>query len=157
MHFAKNECANALMHGSKSIGLAQAFILLAMYHNPAKRWEEERAYLYAGLATRSVVSSHSWWRYAHSPHRMAIDLNAHITPIIKPTASEKEQREILDRLRLWMICYETDWNMAAHYGKPASVKENHIIRTSDHFWRRSQFNLVVSSLWSYCKASTNEY
>jgi hypothetical protein len=52
MHFAKNECANALMHGLKSVGLAQAFILLAMYHNPAKRWEEERAYLYAGLAMR---------------------------------------------------------------------------------------------------------
>lgn len=52
MHYAKNECADALMHGPKSIGLAQAFMLLAMYHNPAKRFEEERGYLYAGLATR---------------------------------------------------------------------------------------------------------
>jgi hypothetical protein len=54
MHFAKNECANALMHGWKSVGLAQAFMLLAMYHNPARRWEEERPYVYAGLALRSA-------------------------------------------------------------------------------------------------------
>jgi hypothetical protein len=61
----------------------------------------------------------------------------------KPGATEREERDMLDRLRLWMICYETDWNMAAHYGKPASVKDNQIILTSDDFWRRSRYNLVV--------------
>jgi hypothetical protein len=74
---------------------------------------------------------------------IAIDLNLHITPVAKVNPTEKEEREVLDRLRLWMICYETDWNMAVHYGKPSSVKENQIIRTSDNFWLRSQYNLVV--------------
>lgn len=58
MHFALNECANALMHGWKCIELAQAFMLLTMYAHPAKRWEEERSYLYGGLAMRSVCSLH---------------------------------------------------------------------------------------------------
>jgi hypothetical protein len=56
--------------------------------------------------------------------RIAIDLNLHIQPIMKPNRTEKEEREVLDKLRLWMICFETDWNMAAHYGKPWSVNEN---------------------------------
>ena len=58
MHFALNECANALMHGWKCIELSQAFMLLTMYAHPAKRWEEERSYLYGGLAMRSVHSLH---------------------------------------------------------------------------------------------------
>lgn len=65
MHYAKNECADALMHGPKSIGLAQAFMLLAMYHNPAKRFEEERAYLYAGLATRYIHMNSHLVTHAH--------------------------------------------------------------------------------------------
>jgi hypothetical protein len=112
------------MHGFKSVELAQAFILLAFYSQPAKRWEEERGYVFGGLAMR-----------------MAIDLNVHITPTTQPR-SEKEEREQLNRLRLWMICFETDLNMAAHYGKPASLKENQIIRNSDSFYTRSEYVLV---------------
>jgi hypothetical protein len=59
-------------------------------------------------------------------HSMAIDLNLHVTPTTKPK-TEKEEREQLNRLRLWMICFQTDLNMAAHYGKPVSLKENQYV------------------------------
>jgi hypothetical protein len=51
MQFAEDECKDMLMHGPKSIGLAQAFILLAMYSNMATR-REDRSYIFAGLAMR---------------------------------------------------------------------------------------------------------
>jgi hypothetical protein len=52
MHFAKNEAATALLHGMKTVELAQAFIMMALYSSPAKRWEEDRGWLYTGLAIR---------------------------------------------------------------------------------------------------------
>jgi hypothetical protein len=55
--------------------------------------------------------------------RLAIDLNAHRFTN-EPIRTEEEERECLNKRRLWMICFETDWAMAAHYGKPATLGEN---------------------------------
>ena len=52
MHFAKHSAANALTDGWKSVELCQAYILMSIYAVPARRWEEDRSWLYAGLATR---------------------------------------------------------------------------------------------------------
>jgi hypothetical protein len=62
--------------------------------------------------------------YLNLRSRIAIDLNLHIAPVMKTNRTEKEERDVLDKLRLWMICYQTDWNMAAHFGKPSSVRDN---------------------------------
>lgn len=52
MHFAKHSAANALIDGWKSVELCQAYILMSIYAVPARRWEEDRSWLYAGLAIR---------------------------------------------------------------------------------------------------------
>jgi hypothetical protein len=52
MHFAKSAAANALIDGYKSVELCQAYILLSIYSVPARRWEEDRSWLYTGLAIR---------------------------------------------------------------------------------------------------------
>ena len=74
MHFAKHAAANALITGEcyfipvscvithadtsccwvgwKSVELAQAYIILSIYGVPARRWEEDRGWLYTGLAIR---------------------------------------------------------------------------------------------------------
>lgn len=54
MHFAKHSAANALIDGWKSVELCQAYILMSIYAVPARRWEEDRSWLYTGLAIRSV-------------------------------------------------------------------------------------------------------
>ena len=54
MHFAKHSAATALIDGWKSVELCQAYILMAVYAVPAKRWEEDRSWLYTGLAIRYV-------------------------------------------------------------------------------------------------------
>ena len=55
MHFAKHSAANALIDGWKSVELCQAYILMSIYAVPARRWEEDRSWLYTGLAIRSVL------------------------------------------------------------------------------------------------------
>ena len=78
MHFAKHAAANALITGMyqvnawrriwcahvlfgafvrtrigwKSVELAQAYIIMSVYGVPARRWEEDRGWLYTGLAIR---------------------------------------------------------------------------------------------------------
>ena len=56
MHFAKHAAANALIDGWKSVELCQAYILMSIYAVPARRWEEDRSWLYTGLAIRYVLS-----------------------------------------------------------------------------------------------------
>ncbi|KAI9450174.1 hypothetical protein F5148DRAFT_1291014 [Russula earlei] len=68
MHFAKTAAANALIDGWKSVELCQTYILLSFYAVPARRWEEDRSWLYTSLAIR-----------------IATDLNLHILPPKKPT------------------------------------------------------------------------
>jgi len=55
MHFAKHAAANALIDGWKSVELCQAYILMSIYAVPARRWEEDRSWLYAGLAIRYAL------------------------------------------------------------------------------------------------------
>ena len=57
MHFAKHSAANALIDGWKSVELCQAYILMSIYAVPARRWEEDRSWLYTGLAIRYVCRS----------------------------------------------------------------------------------------------------
>jgi hypothetical protein len=52
MHFAKSAASSALIDGWKSVELCQAYILMSIYAVPARRWEEDRSWLYTGLAIR---------------------------------------------------------------------------------------------------------
>lgn len=54
MHFAQLAAGTALISGHKCVELCQGYILLSLYPVPAKRWEEERGWLYLGLAIRFV-------------------------------------------------------------------------------------------------------
>ncbi|CAL1702548.1 unnamed protein product [Somion occarium] len=122
MHFAKHAAANAMITGWKSVELAQAYILLSIFGVPAKRWEEDRSWLYIGLAIR-----------------LATDLNVQRVSTVKPT-SEQHEREILNRTRLWINCYNLDRSLSTQYGKPYSIKEDYVIRTSSDWYRKSKYN-----------------
>ena len=78
MHFAKHAAATALIDGWKSVELCQAYILMAVYAVPARRWEEDRSWLYIGLAIR-----------------LATDLNLHQASGVAPTS---EQHACVDAL-----------------------------------------------------------
>lgn len=52
MRCAQLAAGTALTSCPKNVELCQAFILLSLYPVPAKRWEDERGYLYLGVAIR---------------------------------------------------------------------------------------------------------
>jgi hypothetical protein len=123
MHFAKHSAANALIDGWKTVELCQAYILMSIYAVPAKRWEEDRSWLYTGLAIR-----------------IATDLNLHQVSTTKPQ-NEKQEREMLNRTRVWMICFNLDRSTATQFGKPSTIKEDYIIRSSQDWYKKSQYNI----------------
>ncbi|GLB42696.1 putative fungal specific transcription factor [Lyophyllum shimeji] len=123
MHFAKHSAANALIDGWKSVELCQAYILMSVYAVPARRWEEDRSWLYTGLAIR-----------------IATDLNLHQVSTTKPQ-NEKQEREILNRTRVWMICFNLDRSTATQFGKPSTIKEDYIMRNAKDWYKKSKYNL----------------
>ncbi|KAL0066966.1 hypothetical protein AAF712_005955 [Marasmius tenuissimus] len=137
MHFAKHSAANALVDGWKSVELCQAYILMSIYAVPARRWEEDRSWLYTGLAIR-----------------IATDLNLHMLPATK-SHNEKQEREVLNRMRVWMICFNLDRSTATQFGKPSTIKEDYIVRTSADWFKKSQYNLDVGFYWLYFHSPTN--
>ncbi|KAF9222143.1 hypothetical protein BS17DRAFT_818833 [Gyrodon lividus] len=120
MHFAKHSAANALIDGWKSVELCQAYILMSIYAVPARRWEEDRSWLYTGLAVR-----------------IATDLNLHQISMAQPQ-TERQEREMLNRTRVWMICFNLDRSTATQFGKPSTIKEDYITRNSADWYKRSQ-------------------
>lgn len=73
-------------------------------------------------------------------HSIATDLNLHQPSSTKIT-SEKHEREILNRTRTWMICFNLDRSTSTQLGKPSTIKEDFIIRNSTDWYKRSAFNL----------------
>ncbi|KZO97349.1 hypothetical protein CALVIDRAFT_497636 [Calocera viscosa TUFC12733] len=122
MHLARTSAATSLINGWKSLEICQAYIMMSVYSLPAKRWEEDRSWLYLGLAIR-----------------MATDLNLHV-PITTKGADEVTEREILNRYRTWEICFNLDRSAATQLGRPTAIREDYIIRHSASFYKRSKYN-----------------
>lgn len=52
MHYAQLAAGTALISGQKTVEVCQAYILLSLYPVPVRRWEDNRSWLYLGLAIR---------------------------------------------------------------------------------------------------------
>ncbi|KAI0755619.1 hypothetical protein C8Q74DRAFT_1210774 [Fomes fomentarius] len=126
MHFAKHAAASALLNGWKSVELSQAYILMSLYGVPARRWEEDRNWLYTGLAIR-----------------IATDLNLHVVSNVKPK-TEKQEREMINQTRVWMLCFNLDRSTAAQFGKPSTIKEDYTIRHSADWYKSSRMNSTLN-------------
>ncbi|PCH34825.1 hypothetical protein WOLCODRAFT_78982 [Wolfiporia cocos MD-104 SS10] len=122
MHFARRAAADGLLNGWKSVELSQAYILLSTYAVPARRWEEDRSWLYIGLAIR-----------------IATDLNLHQVSTIRPR-NDRHRRELLNQERHWLNCHNLDRSMATQFGKPSTIKEDYIIRSSESWYKKSPLN-----------------
>ncbi|RPD54605.1 hypothetical protein L226DRAFT_547907 [Lentinus tigrinus ALCF2SS1-7] len=126
MHFAKHAAASALLNGWKSVELSQAYILMSLYGVPARRWEEDRNWLYTGLAIR-----------------IATDLNLHVVSNVKPK-TEKQEREMVNQTRVWLLCFNLDRSTSAQFGKPSTIKEDYTIRHSNDWYKSSRMNSALN-------------
>ncbi|KAF7290709.1 hypothetical protein MIND_01311600 [Mycena indigotica] len=124
MHFAKQSAATALIDGWKSVELCQAYVLLSLFAAPTGKWEEDRSWMYAGLAVR-----------------LATDLNLDQVPNSKPAADETAEREQLNRTRVWLICFNLDRSLATQFGKSATIRDEDISRhQTDNWYAKSIYN-----------------
>ncbi|KAL5637830.1 hypothetical protein ACGC1H_002185 [Rhizoctonia solani] len=123
MEEARTMAGLALTTWWKSIEIVQAFILLATFPPPSKRWDEDRSWLYLGYATR-----------------MAGDLQLN-RAAEHPFPSEMAEREHLNRIRTWLICHNLDVSAAAKLGKQTSMQEDPVILGSRTWWKSSKYNM----------------
>lgn len=70
MDIAYDEAASALVDGPKVVETVQAFLILAVYPVPKKKWSDDRSWLFMGAAIRCVdllaVHQHyAYWRFGH--------------------------------------------------------------------------------------------
>ncbi|KAJ1304155.1 hypothetical protein OPQ81_008555 [Rhizoctonia solani] len=122
MHYAKSAAATAITDGWKSLEVCQAYLLLSIYPQPARSWAEDRSWLYLGCAIR-----------------LAMDLGLYKQGS-KSYINETHEREVLNRTRTWLICFNMDRALATRMGRPTTIPEDYIVRHSREWWRRSKYN-----------------
>ncbi|KDQ10538.1 hypothetical protein BOTBODRAFT_178020 [Botryobasidium botryosum FD-172 SS1] len=108
--------------GFKSVEIVQAYLLLSLWGcGPVERFEQDKTWLLLGLAIR-----------------VATDLNLHRKTVI-PREDTPEWRsrdkELRNRERTWLLCFNLDRSFSAQMGKPHSIKEDFIIRNVSQWWK----------------------
>ncbi|KAH9886688.1 hypothetical protein C8Q73DRAFT_748860 [Cubamyces lactineus] len=122
IHFAKAAAANTIIDGWKTVEMCQAFALWSVYNPPARRWEEDRAWCYTGIA-----------------FRLATELNLSRIPEGDPV-DERQEREILNRTRMWLMCYIMDRCLSIQSGKAWMVQEDHTVRNVSQWLQRYKYH-----------------
>ena len=89
-----------------------------------RRWEEDRTWLYLGLAIR-----------------VATDLNLHHQVTIRPR-NEMHARELLNRTRVWINCYNLERSTSSWLGKRSTIPPNDFVGSHAQDWYdSSEFNM----------------
>lgn len=123
MHFAKSAASNALKNGRKSVELCQAYILMSIYAEPARHWEDDRSWLFVGLAIRwvdfskcSIERSCLTW----SPHQNC-DRPESTSPVpeetdirTRGTGDVEPYPDMDDLLQLGQVNRNTVWQAVDH-------------------------------------------
>ncbi|KAK0503182.1 fungal-specific transcription factor domain-containing protein [Armillaria luteobubalina] len=118
--FARDAAGKALVDGTKSVDVCQAYLIMAVYAAPRKKWEEDRRWLLMGVAIR-----------------MALELGLN-----KPPPPQCSEREAMDRTRTWLNCYCADASHAIQFGKiPMISLDDHMAVHSDGWYKASRKNL----------------
>ncbi|KAK0440535.1 hypothetical protein EV421DRAFT_2083664 [Armillaria borealis] len=122
--FAKHSAANALVQDEmKSVELCQTYILMSIYAVPEKSWDRDQSWLYTGVAV-SIATA------------LRLDQTLKIN-----SATENEEREYLNRIRVWKFCFLLDQTTAIQFGKPWMMREDTVIRHSEEWYKQSHHNL----------------
>ncbi|KAL4064986.1 hypothetical protein V8B97DRAFT_2105687 [Scleroderma yunnanense] len=124
MHYAQLAAGTALITGTKNEEMCAAYLLMQLYPVPAKRWEEDRGWIYLGVGIRIAQD---------------IDLNK---PITSKPLNEHHARRLLSRTRIWLNCFNLDRSTGAQYGKPPIIPNtDYVARHSEQWWNSSPYNL----------------
>ncbi|KAJ3554389.1 hypothetical protein NM688_g3138 [Phlebia brevispora] len=129
MHYAKLAAGVSLIQDEKNIETVQAYLLLSLYPVPSRKWEDERSWIYLGTAIRVATS-----------------LNLQY-PVDAKSSDKLHPREILNRTRTWLNCYNLDRSMGSQYGKATIIdNSDYVANHSDQWWNSSSYNLKGSDI-----------
>lgn len=124
MRYAQLAAGTALITGPKNEEMCLAYILLQLYPVPSRRWEEDRSWVYLGVAIR-----------------LAQDLNLN-RPTTTAPLNEHHARVLLNRTRVWINCFNLDRSTGSQYGKAPIIPNSDYIANHLHdWWRSSQYNV----------------
>ncbi|KAI0267719.1 hypothetical protein BC834DRAFT_821940 [Gloeopeniophorella convolvens] len=124
MEYARQAAGATFLGGEKRVEVVQAYILLSLWPIPARRWEDDRCWIYLGQAIR-----------------MAVDMNLHHPNTAKPR-NELHAREMLNRTRAWLNCFNLDRSMGSQYGKtPIINNADYVANHSPEWWNSSEYNM----------------
>ncbi|KDR81549.1 hypothetical protein GALMADRAFT_134980 [Galerina marginata CBS 339.88] len=119
MEFARDCAGKGLVEGDRSVEVCQAYLIMAVYPMPKKKWIEDRSWLLMGVAIR-----------------MAIELGLN-----QPPPPSCDEREALNRTRTWLNCYCVDGSHAIQFGKmPMLPPDDYLARNSRHWYKSSALN-----------------
>lgn len=138
MDLARDAAGRALIDGSKSVDVCQAYLLMAVYPVPKKKWTEDRSWLLMGVAIRCATCLLYDVYVAHLLlSSMAIELELNQPP--PPTCDE---RESLNRTRTWLNCYCVDGSHAIQFGKMPMLRlDDYLARNSRQWHKSSPMNM----------------
>jgi len=114
----------AFLIGQKRVEVVQAYYLLSLFPIPARRWEEDRSWIYLGQAIR-----------------VAMDMNLHHPNTAKPR-NELHAREMLNRTRAWLNVFNLDRSLGSQFGKTAIINNADYVASHSHeWWNSSEYNM----------------
>jgi hypothetical protein len=99
----------------------------------------------------------------HSHHlvRVATELNLHL-PVATIPQDEKPAREILNRARVWINCFNLDRSTGGQYGKPPIINSmDYQANHSQNWWKSSPFNMrnfdIQICCYNHCLRTTASF
>ncbi|KAJ6630715.1 fungal-specific transcription factor domain-containing protein [Mycena sp. CBHHK59/15] len=117
---ARDAAAKALIDGSRSVDVCQAYLLLGVYPVPKKKFVDDRSWLFMGVSIRMAIE---------------LELNQ------PSSVSVYGERESLNRTRTWLNCYCVDGSHAIQFGKmPMLSLDDYVARTSRDWYNSSPMN-----------------
>lgn len=137
MDFARDTAGQMLVDGNQSIDVCQAYLIMAVYPTPRKRWTEDRSWLLMGVAIRYTLQHQNFLHFSDNDiRRMAMELGLNQPP---PPMCDERQR--LNRVRTWLNCYCVDGSHAIQFGKMPMVRlDDFVARTSRDWYKCSPMN-----------------
>ncbi|CBQ68910.1 conserved hypothetical protein [Sporisorium reilianum SRZ2] len=135
--------------GFKSIEIVQGFLLMALYAQPAERFEEDKTWMYSGIALRMATDLNL--------HRKSVATFNHSPHPDDPAVLDRE-REILNRERTWYVCFATDRGLSIQMGKPYTIREDWIVRNCRNWGSRFSrpWDLAVSATVDLYRISSRQ-
>ncbi|GAC99867.1 hypothetical protein PHSY_007470 [Pseudozyma hubeiensis SY62] len=135
--------------GFKSIEIVQGFLLMALYAQPAERFEEDKTWMYSGIALRMATDLNL--------HRKSVATFNHSPHPDDPAVLDRE-REILNRERTWYVCFAMDRGLSIQMGKPYTIREDWIVRNCRNWGSRFSrpWDIAVSAIVDLSRISSRQ-